>query len=102
MGGNSATYEADSIEELRMQLAIQTGVLSPCIRLFKRSDNTLIEDAHKIDEVFGKNMPPHEVNSVNIQEGEKKGISDWDAEKWIQAFKLHIRLGDQNVVQHAE
>jgi len=102
MGGNSSTYKAGSIEELRMQLAIQAGVLSPCILLFKRSGNSLIEDAHKIDEVFDKDMPPHEVNSVNNLEGAKKGVSDWSATKWIHAFKLHVRLGDQNAAQHAK
>jgi len=100
MGGNATAYTATSIEELRVRLAMQAGVLSPCILLFKRG--SIIEDTHKIDQVFGNDMPPHEVDIVNNLEGAKKGVSDWIATKWIHAFKLHVRYGDQHVVHHAE
>jgi len=103
MGGNATVYKASSIEELRMRIAIQTGVLSPCIQLFKRSDYRVIEDAHKISEIFDPDIKhPHELHSVNNQESVKQEVAYWSLNMWIRTSMLHLRYGDQNIVEHAK
>ena len=93
MGGDTTVYKASSIEELRVSAAMQAGVLSPCIMLFRGSDNLIIEDTHE--------EPLTELRSVNKLEGAKQEVRDWTYQKWIHVSKLHLRYGDQNFIEHA-
>jgi len=102
MGGNTVMYKAGSIEELRMRIALEVGVLSPCIRLFKRLDYSLVEDSHKITEIFDPAKQPHELCSVNNLEGVKQEVTDWSPQMWVRTSMLHLRYGDPNTAEHAE
>lgn len=104
IAGNVRGYKARSLEDLRMQLAIEAGVLSPCMVLFKQSDHTVVpEQAEDVGELFGIDArEPHELYSVNNEEAVKQEVRDrWSAKKWIDTVECHVRHGDENVVERA-
>jgi len=100
--GNCASYTATSFEDLRAKVAIDAGVLSPCILLLFHADGGAIEDSEEIREVVGRHPPPHKVDFVNKLEEVKNEVSEWSAGEWIRAVKLHQGLGDQHVALHAQ
>ena len=102
MVGDAMTYEASSIEELRMRLAMQAGVLSPCILFFKGVCHTLVEDADDLATVFHGATPPYELSLINNEEGVKRGVGEWSSDEWIRVLNLHLRHGDDNIARHAE
>ena len=100
--GDVTVYKANSIEELRVRVAMQTGLLSPCIQLFKRSDNRMIEDTYRVGQEFDDAQEPlTDLHAVNILEQAKQEVGDWTSEKWIRVSKQHLWYGDQNIVEHA-
>lgn len=101
-GVNATTYKARTIKELRVRLAIQAGVLFPCILLFKRADNTVVKDAYKIEDVFREAPKPYELSFINGKEHVvKRVVTGWSAEKWIDVAESHVYCGDEHVMQHA-
>jgi len=100
--GNCASYTATSFAALRAKVAIDAGVLSPCILLLFHADGGAIEDSDEIREVVGRYPPPHKVDFVNKLEEVKNEVSEWSAAKWIRAVKVHQWLGDQHVALHAQ
>jgi len=93
MGGYATAYKVNSIEELRVRIAMQAEILSPCILLFKASDNRMVEDTDE--------EPLTVLRSVNNLQRVKQEVGNWASEKWIHVSKLHLRYGDQNFIEHA-
>jgi len=101
MAGDASTFEATTIEELRMRLAIQAGVLYPCIVLLKGVDKAVVEDAHEVGEVFRGSMQPYELLSINNEESVKKEVTAWSPVKWFEVVEAHERYGNENIVERA-
>jgi len=101
MAGNSRIYQAASIKDLRIQLAIQAGVFYPCIELFKRSTYALLANAHEITQIFNSETEPCKIRVVNNEEGVKKEVSAWDGSKWIDVLGTHIEQGDHGLLARA-
>lgn len=95
--GDVSVYKCGSIQDLRMRLALEAGLLFPCILLFRQSDHTmLVEDA--VD--FEIN---NQLYFINNEHGVRRDIADWSSQKWIQVLKCHIyRYGDEHVARHAK
>merc|ERR1719193_2039663 len=84
MAGDAYPYQAMSVKELRIKLAIRAGVFYPCIKLFNRSSYAAMEDTHDMDKIFEGKKEPYEVCVVNNEEGVKKDVASWDGRKWIE------------------
>jgi len=101
MAGDASTFKATTIEELRMRLATQAGVLYPCIVLLEGVNKAVVEDSHEVAEVFRGSMQPYELLSINNEESAKKEVAAWSPEQWFEVVEKHERYGDENIVERA-
>jgi len=101
MTGNSRIFQAVSIKDLRIQLAIQAGVFYPCIELFKRSTYALLANAHEITQIFNSETEPYEIYVVNNEKGVKREVGAWDGSKWIDVLGGYIEQGDRGLLECA-
>lgn len=102
MVGETSVHGTSAIEELRVRLAMEAGVLSPCILLFKQSDNTVVENSHNLAHIFDGES--YKLYSINIKECiiKNNDVLQWSAEEWSHIFRSHARYGDKRVIEHAE
>jgi len=95
----STLQEARSFEELRINLAMQRGVLSPSIMLLRPWDAQILEDGDNVLELFSCMTQPYEVRLVNVQES----VAAYDPGTWGRLMESHARYGDRDsFAQHVE
>jgi len=100
--GGASTHKVGTVQELRVRLALEAGVLSPCIVLCKCEGHRVVEDTDEIGEVFRGEAQPYELYSINNEEGAKKDVTGWSADKWLDAVEAHGRYGDERLMDTQE
>ena len=98
------TYRCTSIKELRLELAIQHGVLCPCIGLFAQPEDLVIKNDHD----FGASGPPqlcklHVINNQYNDKWLKEEVAHWTATEWIRELEPHAThdAQDTRIVERA-
>jgi len=115
--GDTSIRKAAGIRELRLKLAIDAGVLFPCIVLMKHEKNKSlyststpaqvleVEDGgadNMLSKVFHGESQPFFLTWVNNEESMKhEVVHKWTGDTWASVLKAHILFGDENVVTHA-
>lgn len=101
--GVSDAYEASSIEELRLKVAIRNGALYPCILLFTPDSDAPLEDSHELSKLTsdGSAAPsrPYPVRFTKNEELVAK--KDMTAKQWIALLYTHLEHGDTSAIERA-
>lgn len=99
LAGDATLYRADSIEHLRVQLAIEHEVFEPCIEFFIPPSFNIedrVDDADDVERRFGASSQPYALNFINNNESVKGDMKTWSGGYWLDTLESHVRHGDKN------